>query len=117
MQARRPRLVVNIGEPIMSLQPGAYSRTLQGLLVSATFFESYDVSTLNVLLPNIQESVGVSESALGLTRIPIGLGLFAAFFERGGPTASVADHCCLPRRGIVIPERDWTCQARANPDC
>jgi putative MFS transporter len=57
-----------------------YLRTLLLLLVSAAFFEGYDSSILALLLPNIQSSFGVSEAVLGITRIPIELGLFAAFF-------------------------------------
>lgn len=57
-----------------------YLKTLLLLLVSAAFFEGYDSSILALLLPNIQSSFGVSEAVLGVTRIPIELGLFAAFF-------------------------------------
>src|SRR5437879_10525126 len=57
-----------------------YLRRLLVLLVSATFFEGYDVSILALLLPNIQSTFHVSEAVLGLTRIPIELGLFVAFF-------------------------------------
>ena len=57
-----------------------YLRRLLVLLVSATFFEGYDVSILALLLPNIQATFHVSEAVLGLTRIPIELGLFVAFF-------------------------------------
>jgi len=64
-----------------SLQrPDSYLRLLLLLLVSAAFFEGYDSSILALLLPNIQSSFGVSEATLGLTRIPIELGLFVAFF-------------------------------------
>ena len=58
----------------------SYLRLLLLLLVSAAFFEGYDSSILALLLPNIQSSFGVSEATLGLTRIPIELGLFVAFF-------------------------------------
>jgi MFS family permease len=58
----------------------AYLRMLLILLVSAAFFEGYDSSILALLLPNIQSSFGVSEATLGITRIPIELGLFVAFF-------------------------------------
>jgi putative MFS transporter len=58
----------------------AYLRMLLILLVSAAFFEGYDSSILALLLPNIQSTFGVSETVLGLTRIPIELGLAVAFF-------------------------------------
>jgi putative MFS transporter len=57
-----------------------YLRLLLWLLVSAAFFEGYDSSILALLLPNIQASFHASEAVLGLTRIPIELGLFLAFF-------------------------------------
>ncbi|MEY2432959.1 MAG: transporter, putative metabolite:H+ symporter [Acidimicrobiaceae bacterium] len=57
-----------------------YLRLLLWLLVSAAFFEGYDASILSLLLPNIQATFHVSEAVLGITRIPIELGLFAAFF-------------------------------------
>ena len=57
-----------------------YLRLLLILLVSAAFFEGYDGSILALLLPNIQSTFRVSEATLGLTRIPIELGLFVAFF-------------------------------------
>ena len=57
-----------------------YLRLLLILLVSAAFFEGYDGSILSLLLPNIQSTFRVSEATLGLTRIPIELGLFVAFF-------------------------------------
>ena len=57
-----------------------YLRLLLWLLVSAAFFEGYDSSILALLLPNIQSTFRVSETVLGLTRIPIELGLFVAFF-------------------------------------
>ena len=57
-----------------------YLRLLLILLVSAAFFEGYDSSILALLLPNIQSTFQVSEAVLGLTRIPIEMGLFAAFF-------------------------------------
>jgi putative MFS transporter len=57
-----------------------YLRLLLILLVSAAFFEGYDSSILALLLPNIQSTFHVSEAVLGITRIPIELGLFAAFF-------------------------------------
>ena len=61
-------------------RPDSYLRLLLVLLVSAAFFEGYDISILALLLPNIQSTFQVSEAVLGLTRIPIELGLFAAFF-------------------------------------
>ena len=57
-----------------------YLRLLLLLLVSAAFFEGYDSSILALLLPNIGSTFSVSEATLGVTRIPIELGLFAAFF-------------------------------------
>jgi putative MFS transporter len=57
-----------------------YLRLLLLLLVSAAFFEGYDSSILALLLPNIQSTFHASEAVLGLTRIPIELGLFVAFF-------------------------------------
>jgi putative MFS transporter len=57
-----------------------YLRLLLILLVSAAFFEGYDGSILALLLPNIQSTFHVSEATLGVTRIPIELGLFVAFF-------------------------------------
>jgi putative MFS transporter len=58
----------------------AYLRLLLLLLISAAFFEGYDSSILALLLPNIQSTFHVSEAVLGLTRIPIEMGLFVAFF-------------------------------------
>ncbi|MGI8663055.1 MAG: MFS transporter [Acidimicrobiales bacterium] len=72
----------SVGEP-PDIEPGRdprYLRMLLWLLVSAAFFEGYDSSILALLLPNIQSTFRVSETVLGLTRIPIELGLFAAFF-------------------------------------
>lgn len=57
-----------------------YLRRLLILLVSAAFFEGYDSSILALLLSDIQSTFRVSEAVLGVTRIPIELGLFAAFF-------------------------------------
>lgn len=57
-----------------------YLRLLLLLLISAAFFEGYDGAILALLLPNIQSTFHVSEAVLGITRIPIELGLFAAFF-------------------------------------
>lgn len=57
-----------------------YLRLLLVLLVSAAFFEGYDSSILALLLPDIQSTFRVSEAVLGVTRIPIELGLFVAFF-------------------------------------
>jgi MFS transporter, putative metabolite:H+ symporter len=59
---------------------GTYLRRLLLLLVAAAFFEGYDSSVLALLLPNIQDTFRVSEATLGITRIPIELGLFVAFF-------------------------------------
>src|SRR3954464_9127753 len=57
-----------------------YLRILLLLLISTAFFEGYDSSILALLLPNIQSTFHVSEAVLGITRIPIELGLFIAFF-------------------------------------
>jgi putative MFS transporter len=57
-----------------------YLRLLLVLLVSATFFEGYDGSILALLLADIQSTFAVSEATLGVIRIPIELGLAAAFF-------------------------------------
>jgi MFS family permease len=67
------------GEPEQHRDDG-YLRLLLLLLVSAAFFEGYDSSILALLLPNIGSTFSVSEATLGITRIPIELGLFAAFF-------------------------------------
>jgi putative MFS transporter len=72
-----------------------YLRLLLILLVSAAFFEGYDASILALLLPNIQSTFQVSEATLGLTRIPIELGLFAAFF-----VARLSDR--LGRRPVLL---------------
>src|SRR5207247_11367040 len=73
--------------PARRLTPGRtmertdrYLKLLLVLLISATFFEGYDSSILALLLPNIQSTFHVSEALLGVTRIPIELGLFVAFF-------------------------------------
>ena len=79
------------GEPALATLPVAapetvahrddrYLRLLLLLLISAAFFEGYDTSILALLLPNIQNTFRVSEAVLGITRIPIELGLFVAFF-------------------------------------
>ena len=68
-----------IEEPTL-VRDDRYLRLLLWLLVSAAFFEGYDGSILALLLPNIQSTFHVSEAVLGITRIPIELGLFAAFF-------------------------------------
>ena len=57
-----------------------YLKQLLVLLVSCSFFEGYDTSILALLLPDIQNTFRVSEAVLGITRIPIEMGLFAAFF-------------------------------------
>ena len=72
-----------------------YLKMLLWLLVSAAFFEGYDSSILALLLPNIQSTFHVSEATLGVTRIPIELGLFVAFFF-----ARLADH--VGRRAILL---------------
>jgi MFS family permease len=70
---------VEAAEPELP-RDAAYLRLLLVLLISAAFFEGYDSSILALLLPNIQSTFHVSEAVLGLTRIPIELGLFVAFF-------------------------------------
>src|SRR5437588_1719171 len=72
-----------------------YLRLLLVLLISATFFEGYDTSILALLLPNIQSTFHVSEAVLGITRIPIELGLAVAFF-----VARLADR--LGRRRVLL---------------
>ena len=72
-----------------------YLKLLLILLVSAAFFEGYDSSILALLLPNIQSTFHVSEATLGVTRIPIELGLFVAFFF-----ARLADH--VGRRAVLL---------------
>lgn len=57
-----------------------YLKLLLVLLVSATFFEGYDGAILALLLADIQSTFAVSEATLGVVRIPIELGLAAAFF-------------------------------------
>ncbi len=57
-----------------------YLRRLMALLVPAAFFHGYDITILAVLLPEIADQFAASEALLGLTRIPIELGLFVAFF-------------------------------------
>src|SRR5436305_6409664 len=72
-----------------------YLRLLLVLLISAAFFEGYDSSILALLLPNIQSTFHVSEAVLGVTRIPIELGLFVAFF-----VARLSDR--LGRRPLLL---------------
>jgi putative MFS transporter len=74
-----PTIVEPTGE-LLYHRDDRYLRLLLILLVSAAFFEGYDASILALLLPNIQSSFSVSEAVLGITRIPIEMGLFAAFF-------------------------------------
>jgi putative MFS transporter len=58
----------------------SYLRRLLALLVPAAFFHGFDITILAVLLPEIADQFAASEAVLGLTRIPIELGLFVAFF-------------------------------------
>jgi putative MFS transporter len=58
----------------------AYLRTLLLLLIAATFFEGYDGAILSLVLPGIRDTFNVPESALGISRAIIELGLGAAFF-------------------------------------
>lgn len=74
-----PSVTAPAGEPAEP-RSDSYLRLLLWLLVSAAFFEGYDSSILALLLPNIQATFHASEAVLGLTRIPIELGLFFAFF-------------------------------------
>ena len=75
-----PPVVVEPTGELLFHRDDRYLRLLLILLVSAAFFEGYDSSILALLLPNIQSTFQVSEATLGITRIPIELGLFAAFF-------------------------------------
>lgn len=77
--------------------PERYRRTLMALLAPAALFHGYDITIIAVLLPDIAESFAASEAVLGLTRIPIELGLFAAFF-----LARLADR--FGRRPLLL----WT---------
>ncbi|MBV9665350.1 MAG: MFS transporter, partial [Actinobacteria bacterium] len=86
--------VVTASEPDL-IRSDRYLKLLLILLVSAAFFEGYDGSILALLLPNIQSTFHVSEAVLGLTRIPIELGLFVAFF-----IARFADR--LGRRPLLL---------------
>ena len=81
--------------PAIEERSPKYLRLLLILLSSATFFEGYDSSILALLLPNIQATFAVSEALLGVTRIPIELGLFVAFF-----VARFADR--IGRRPILM---------------
>ncbi|MEY2420968.1 MAG: transporter, putative metabolite:H+ symporter [Acidimicrobiaceae bacterium] len=74
-----PTYAAPVDDPALE-RDDRYLRLLLWLLVSAAFFEGYDASILSLLLPNIQGTFHVSEAVLGITRIPIELGLFAAFF-------------------------------------
>jgi len=69
-----------VAEPLITTRDDRYLRLLMLLLISAAFFEGYDSSILALLLPNIQNTFHASEALLGVTRIPIELGLFVAFF-------------------------------------
>ncbi len=75
-QARRRREA----EDAATGSDDGYLRLLLALLASAAFFQGYDLSVLALLLPDLQETFGVGEAALGLFRIPIELGLVVAFF-------------------------------------
>lgn len=72
-----------------------YLRLLLVLLVSCSFFEGYDSSILALLLADIQSTFAVSEATLGVVRIPIELGLAAAFF-----VARLADR--VGRRPLLL---------------
>lgn len=60
--------------------PDRYRRSLTALLAPATLFHGFDLTLIAVLLPQIAGTFAAGEATLGLTRIPIELGLFAAFF-------------------------------------
>src|SRR5260370_29134544 len=86
----------SVVEPVDDVaRDDVYLRLLLWLLVSAAFFEGYDASILALLLPNIQSTFHVSEAVLGITRIPIELGLGVAFF-----VARLADR--LGRRRVLL---------------
>ena len=89
-----PPTVADVDAPELP-RDDTYLRMLLWLLVSAAFFEGYDSSILALLLPNIQSTFHVSEATLGVTRIPIELGLFVAFFF-----ARLADR--VGRRAILL---------------
>lgn len=72
-----------------------YLTSLLWLLVAATFFEGYDASILALVLPDIQDTFGVTESQLGVSRGLIEMGLFFAFF-----VARLGDH--FGRRALLL---------------
>lgn len=67
-------------DEVDSPRSDSYLRSLFWLLIAASFFEGYDSSILALVLPDIQETFGVTESALGVSRGFVELGLFFAFF-------------------------------------
>lgn len=67
-------------DDVDSPRSDSYLRSLFWLLIAASFFEGYDSSILALVLPDIQETFGVTESALGVSRGFVELGLFFAFF-------------------------------------
>ena len=75
-----PEPPIGVAEEPEMVRTPQYLRLLLILLISAAFFEGYDSSILALLLPNIQNTFHASEAILGVTRIPIELGLFVAFF-------------------------------------
>lgn len=66
-------------EPVVDRSP-VYLRSLLLLLLAATFFEGYDGAILSLVLGSIRDTFNVAESALGVSRAIIELGLGAAFF-------------------------------------
>ncbi|MBA2279686.1 MAG: MFS transporter [Acidimicrobiia bacterium] len=82
MQTAGDTLVEDAVEVGVAFEPrdDKYLKLLLWLLVSATFFEGYDGAILALLLADIQSTFAVSEATLGVIRIPIELGLAAAFF-------------------------------------
>lgn len=59
---------------------GRYLGRMLMVLAAATFFQGYDNQLISVLLPNLQTQFGIDEATLGALRLPIDLGLAAAFF-------------------------------------
>jgi putative MFS transporter len=86
-----------VTEDVVAFEPrdDRYLKLLLWLLVSCAFFEGYDSSILALLLPDIQSTFAVSEATLGVIRIPIELGLAAAFF-----VARLSDR--LGRRPLLL---------------
>ncbi len=93
---RQPHTPPGIAPAAAARAPGdGYLRLLLALLASAAFFQGYDLSVLALLLSSIQETFDVSEATLGLSRVPIELGLVVAFF-----VARLADR--VGRRPLLL---------------